>query len=138
MAGMSEPALGMTIYGCAPDEALLFREMAPRFGVTPTITGSAVCEANVGLAEGNRCVSVGHRTPVGNGTLLALSRVGVSYVSTRSVGYDHIDVGYARSLGISVGNVAYSPDSVADYTLMLMLMLVRDAQSVIRRADEHI
>ncbi len=134
---MSDPALGMTIYGCAPDEALLFRELAPRFGVTPTITDAPVCEANVGLAAGNRCVSVGHRTPVANETLLALSQVGVAYVSTRSVGYDHIDVEYARSVGISVGNVAYSPDSVADYTLMLILMLLRDAKSVIRRVDEH-
>ncbi|AEK46981.1 D-isomer specific 2-hydroxyacid dehydrogenase family protein [Amycolatopsis mediterranei] len=134
---MSEPALGMTIYGCAPDEAVLFREMAPGFGVTPTITGAAVSEANAALAAGNRCVSVGHKTPLTRRTLLALSRVGVTYVSTRSVGYDHIDVGYARSVGISVGNVAYSPDSVADYTLMLMLMLVRDAKSVIRRAEEH-
>ncbi|MDS0137686.1 lactate dehydrogenase [Amycolatopsis sp. CM201R] len=127
----------MTIYGCAPDEGLLFREMAPRFGVTPTITDAALCEANVGLAAGRRCVSVGHKSPVDDRTLLALSRVGVSYLSTRSVGYDHVDVGYAHSVGISVGNVAYSPDSVADYTLMLMLMLSRDAQSVIRRADEH-
>ncbi|WP_341867713.1 D-isomer specific 2-hydroxyacid dehydrogenase family protein [Amycolatopsis kentuckyensis] len=134
---MSEPALGMTIYGCEPDEAVLFREVAPRLGVTPTITDAAVSEANVGLAAGNRCVSVGHKTPVGHGTLRALSRVGVSYVSTRSVGYDHIDVEYARSVGISVGNVAYSPDSVADYTVMLMLMLLRDAKSVLRRAEEH-
>ncbi|MGW3996302.1 D-isomer specific 2-hydroxyacid dehydrogenase family protein [Amycolatopsis sp. NPDC004772] len=134
---MSEPALGMTIYGCAPDEALLFRELAPRFGVTPTITDAALCEANVGLAAGRRCVSVGHKSPVDDRTLLALSRIGVSYLSTRSVGYDHVDVGYAHSVGISVGNVAYSPDSVADYTLMLMLMLSRDARSVIRRAGEH-
>jgi D-specific alpha-keto acid dehydrogenase len=134
---MSEPALGMTIYGCEPDEALLFRQMAPRFGVTPTITDAPVSEVNVELASGNRCVSVGHKTPVTNETLLALSQVGVAYVSTRSVGYDHIDVGYAERVGISVGNVAYSPDSVADYTLMLMLMLVRDAKSVLRRADEH-
>ena len=34
-------------------------------------------------------------------------------------------------------NVAYSPDSVADYTLMLMLMAVRNAKSIIRRADIH-
>ncbi|MGW5742591.1 D-isomer specific 2-hydroxyacid dehydrogenase family protein [Amycolatopsis sp. NPDC003861] len=134
---MSEPALGMTIYGCAPDEALLFRELAPRFGVTPTITDAALCEANVGLAAGRRCVSVGHKSPVDDRTLRALSRIGVSYLSTRSIGYDHVDVGYAHSVGISVGNVAYSPDSVADYTLMLMLMLSRDARSVIRRAGEH-
>ncbi|WP_410641252.1 D-isomer specific 2-hydroxyacid dehydrogenase family protein [Amycolatopsis sp. lyj-346] len=134
---MSEPAPGMTIYGCEPDEAALFRELAPRFGVTPTITDAPASEANAGLAAGNRCVSVGHKTPLANAALLALSRAGVAYVSTRSVGYDHIDVEYAASVGITVGNVGYSPDSVADYTVMLMLMLVRDAKSVIRRADEH-
>ncbi len=36
-----------------------------------------------------------------------------------------------------MGSVAYSPDSVADFSLMLMLMLVRDAKSVLRRADDR-
>ena len=98
----------------------MFREVAPRFGVVPVICQAAVSAANVELAAGNRCVSVGHKTPVTRSALLALSRAGVRYVSTRSVGCDHIDVNYARSVGIAVGNVAYSPDSVADYTLMLM------------------
>jgi D-specific alpha-keto acid dehydrogenase len=111
--------------------------MAPRFGVTPTITDAAPSEDNIALAFGNRCISVGHKTPITNPTLLALSRAGVEYISTRSIGYNHIDVNYAASVGISVGNVAYSPDSVADYTLMLMLMAVRNAKSLIRRADLH-
>ena len=142
--------MGITVYGCGPDEAAVFREVAPRFGVAPTMTEAAVSEANVELASGNRCISVGHKTPVTNSTLLALSRAGVRYVSTRSigynhidvnyarsVGYNHIDVNYARSVGICVGNVAYSPDSVADYALMLMLMAVRNAKSVIRQTDAH-
>jgi D-specific alpha-keto acid dehydrogenase len=61
----------------------------------------------------------------------------VRYVSTRSVGYNHIDLKSAQSVGISVENVAYSPDSVADYTLMLMIMAMRDAQSTISRAQVH-
>jgi D-specific alpha-keto acid dehydrogenase len=125
------------VYGCEPDEAAVFREAAPRFGVVPTITQAAVSGASAGLAAGNRCVSVGHKTPVASSALLALSQAGVRYVSTRSIGYDHIDVEYARSVGIRVGNVAYSPDSVADYTLMLMLMAVRHAKSFIRRTDAH-
>jgi D-specific alpha-keto acid dehydrogenase len=129
--------MGITVYGCERDEAVLFRELAPRFGVVPTITEVPVAEAQVESAVGNRCVSVGHKTRVTNSTLLALSRVGVRYVSTRSVGYDHIDVKYAERVGITVGNVAYSPDSVADYTLMLMLMAVRNAKSTIRRTDVH-
>jgi D-specific alpha-keto acid dehydrogenase len=129
--------MGITIYGCGPDEAALFREMAPRFGVLPTITEAAVSEANIALAFGKRCISVGHKTQVTNPTLLALGRSGVEYVSTRSIGYDHINVRYAESVGVTVGNVAYSPDSVADYTLMLMLMAVRNAKSIVRRADAH-
>jgi D-specific alpha-keto acid dehydrogenase len=131
------PTIGITIYGCGRDEAALFREMAPRFGVLPTITEAEVSEANIELAFGNRCISVGHKTQVTNPTLLALSRAGVEYVSTRSIGYNHINVKYAESVGVTVGNVAYSPDSVADYTLMLMLMAVRNAKSIVRRADAH-
>lgn len=127
----------ITIYGCDQDEAALFHELAPRFGVLPTITERAASEDTVGLAFGKRCISVGHKAHVTNATLLALSRAGVQYVSTRSVGYNHIDVGYAASVGISVGNVAYSPDSVADYTLMLMLMAVRHGRSIVHRTDAH-
>ena len=127
--------MGITVYGCGKDEAALFREMAPRLGVVPTITEAAVAEGNTRLALGNRCINIGHKTQVTNATLLALSRAGVTYISTRSVGYNHIDVEHAEAVGISVETVAYSPDSVADYTLMLMA--VRHAKSVIRRADVH-
>jgi D-specific alpha-keto acid dehydrogenase len=129
--------VGVTVYGCGPDEAPAFREIAPSLGVTPTITEEALSVANVDLARGNRCISVGHKTRVTNLTLLALSQAGVVYVSTRSIGCNHIDVEYAESVGISVGTVTYSPDSVADYTLMLMLMAVRGAKSIIRRTEAH-
>ena len=129
------PFVGITVYGCEHDEARLFEEMALELGVAVTVTAATVSASNAALAEGNRCVSIGHKTPVSNPTLVALSRAGVEYISTRSIGYNHLDVEYARRLGISVGNVSYSPDSVADYAVMLMLMSVRDAKSVIRRAD---
>nr|WP_308257537.1 NAD(P)-dependent oxidoreductase [Pseudonocardia lacus] len=127
----------MTVYGCAPDEAALFRETAPGIGIVPTIVAEAVCETNAALAAGNRCISVDHRTPIAEPVLRALSRAGVRHIGTRSIGHDHIDVERARSMGIAVEGVAYSPDSVADYALMLMLMAVRDAGSTIRRVDAH-
>ncbi|MBT2497581.1 lactate dehydrogenase [Agromyces sp. ISL-38] len=131
------PRTGISIYGCGRDEAVVFREVAPRFGVTPTIIDTAVSEVNIGLAIGNRCISVGHKTPIANSTLRSLSEAGVAYISTRSTGHDHIDVDFARSVGISVEGVVYSPDGVADYTLMLMLMALRNARSIITRAEAH-
>ena len=128
---------GITIYGCGGDEEVLFRKMASRFGVIPTITDEAVSEVNIELAFGNRCISVGHKNQITNSVILALSRAGVRYISTRSIGYNHIDVKCAERVGISVENTAYSPDSVADYTLMLMLMTVRNAKSIVSRADIH-
>ncbi|WP_439648963.1 NAD(P)-dependent oxidoreductase [Kribbella voronezhensis] len=115
----------------------MLRELAAGLGVVPTITQAAVSEANIGLTAGNRCISVGHKARITNSTLLALNHAGVEYISTRSIGCNHIDVDYARSLGICVETVAYSPDSVADYTVMLMLMALRNAGSVIRRAAVH-
>jgi D-specific alpha-keto acid dehydrogenase len=129
--------VGVTIFGCEQDEATLFRDLAPALGIVPTITPAPLSDSNVELASGNRCISIGHKTLVRPSTLLALSDLGVSYISTRSVGCNHIDVEYAERLGIRVETVAYSPDSVADHTLMLMLMVLRHMRSTLRRAEVH-
>lgn len=131
------PNPGVTVYGCGQDEAALFRSKAPLFGLTVTLTETEACEANSDLAVGNRCISVSHRTRLTGSALVALSRAGVKYISTRSIGVNHIDVEHAASVGIRVGNVAYRPDGVADYTLMLMLMAVRNARSIISRAESR-
>lgn len=123
----------ITIYGCSSDEAALFRELASHFDIRLTITETAISEANIDLVQGNRCISISHKTPITPSILQALAQVGVKYISTRSAGYNHIDISFAQSVGITVGNVAYSPDSVADYTLMLILMAIRDTQSTVRR-----
>jgi D-specific alpha-keto acid dehydrogenase len=115
----------------------VFRQLAPQFGIALSIVEEGLSEANVGLASGHRCVSISHRTPIGASTVRGLREAGVVYISTRSAGYDHIDVECAASIGISVENVGYSPDSVADFTLMLMLMLLRGVKSAVSRAQVH-
>jgi D-specific alpha-keto acid dehydrogenase len=127
----------LTFYGCDQGEAVLLRDLVCRLGVMCTITDEPLSEANVGMASGTRCISISHKTQVTHSMLRALERAGVKYISTRSVGYNHIDVDYAESIGITIENVAYSPDSVADYTLMFILMIVRDAKSTLRRISTH-
>ncbi|BCB88168.1 NAD(P)-dependent oxidoreductase [Phytohabitans suffuscus] len=129
--------LGITVYGCERDEAEVFGELSPRFGVVPTVTGAAVSEASVISVPGNRCVSVGHKSEVSGPALRALRDTGVEYISTRSIGFDHIDLDAAEKLGITVENVVYPPDGVADYTLMLMLMAIRNAKEVVSSAARH-
>jgi D-specific alpha-keto acid dehydrogenase len=80
---------------------------------------------------------VGHKSEISRGLLRALHDVGVEHLSTRSIGLDHIDVPAADELGITVDNVVYAPDGVADYTLMLILMAIRNVKEVVSAADRH-
>jgi D-specific alpha-keto acid dehydrogenase len=132
---VSEP--GITVYGCEADEAELFHELCPRFGVVPTITSDAASATSVVSVPRNRCVSVGHKAELSRATLRALAHAGVEHLSTRSIGLDHIDLTAADDLGITVDNVTYAPDGVADYTLMLILMTIRNARAVVSAADQH-
>jgi D-specific alpha-keto acid dehydrogenase len=128
--------LGITVYGCEQDEADLFHELGPRFGVVPTITSDAVSETVVVAVPGNRCVSVGHKSELSASMLRALKDTGVEHVSTRSIGLNHIDLHAAAHLGITVENAAYAPDGVADYTVMLILMAIRNATETLSSANK--
>jgi D-specific alpha-keto acid dehydrogenase len=128
---------GITVYGCEQDEADLFHELGPRFEVTPAITSAAVSESTVISAPGNRCVSVGHKSEITGAMLRALKDAGVEHLSTRSIGVNHIDLRAAARLGITVENAAYAPDGVADYTLMLILMAIRNAKEIVTSANDN-
>ena len=130
-------SLGITVYGCEQHEADLFHELSPRFGFVPTLTCAAVSEANVIAVPANRCISVGHKSELSEPMLRALQDVGVEYISTRSIGFDHIDLDAAAALGITIDNVVYAPDGVADFTLMLILMAIRNVKHVVSSAEQH-
>jgi D-specific alpha-keto acid dehydrogenase len=129
--------LGITVYGCEQHEAELFHELSPQFGFEPTLTCAAVSEADVIAVPANRCISVGHKSELSEPMLRALQEVGVEYISTRSIGFDHIDLDAADALGITVDNVVYAPDGVADFTLMLILMAIRNVKHVVSSAEQH-
>jgi D-specific alpha-keto acid dehydrogenase len=126
--------LGLTVYGCEPDEAELFNELCGRFGIVPTLTSAVAGTITV---PRNRCISVGHKSAISRSCLHALREAGVEYISTRSIGFDHIDLPAAEHLGITVENVVYAPDGVADFTVMLILMVVRNAREMLGAADRN-
>ncbi len=61
--------------------------------------------------------------------------IGVKYLLCRSIGYDHVDLHKAKELGMKVSNVSYPPSGVANYAIMLMLMLQRRITQILARAD---
>jgi D-specific alpha-keto acid dehydrogenase len=130
-----DPPLGITVFGCEPDEADLFHRLAPGCGVEISTTPEPLSEAAAVPLAPARCVSVGHRSGVTGRELEALKAAGVDYLSTRSIGLDHIDVDAATELGITVENVTYSPDGVADFTMMLILMATRNTEVLVSPPD---
>ncbi|MBE1876685.1 hypothetical protein [Myceligenerans pegani] len=53
-------AMGLTAFGCGPDETVLFSWIGPLLGVRPAVTDVAPAEANAGMAAGYQ-----HQSPEG-------------------------------------------------------------------------
>ncbi len=61
----------------------------------------------------------------------------LKFIPTRSTGFDHIDVDYAKQKGIKVSNVpSYGSHTVAEYTFGLLLCLTRKIYDAYHRVRE--
>lgn len=61
----------------------------------------------------------------------------LSYIATRSTGFDHIDLGYCKERGISISNVpTYGENTVAEFTFALLLSLSRRVHEGYARLQE--
>lgn len=115
------------------DELKYFEECRERFGITFDYTTAYPDKDNLFLAKGYDAVSV-ITNPIDRELLGLFSEMGVKYLATRSIGYEHIDVEEAQRLGIRVCHASYSPNSVANYTIMLMLMACRNIEYILDKS----
>lgn len=123
----------VTVYNCrAFDEKELFIEYAKEIGVELVLCGDAPDLDNVSLCRGSRCVDV-ITSKIDEPLIRAFHENGIEYISTRTIGYDHIDIEAAKAYGIKVGNAPYGPSGVADYTVMLILMSIRKMSAILGR-----
>ena len=125
----------VAVFNCREDEREFFARFAPVYGAELVDISQCPCVQNAGLTRGCDCVNItsdAHITP----ELIDLyMENGVKYLVTRTIGREHIDEAYALRAGLGVGSVTYSPDSVADYTILLMLMVLRNIKTIIKRSE---
>ncbi|GGW88234.1 2-hydroxyacid dehydrogenase [Alteromonas halophila] len=70
-------------------------------------------------------------------TVRALADAGVSHIALRCAGYNNVDVDEAKKLGLRVSRVpAYSPHTVAEHALALILTLNRKTHKAYNRVKE--
>ena len=116
------------------DEADFFEKFAKEYNVEIVPVREAPSPENAILAKDCEGVSV-ITTPITEEIIKVWSEAGVRHISTRTIGYDHVDLNAAKEYGMAVSNVTYSAGSVADYTVMLILMALRKMKSIIKRAE---
>jgi D-lactate dehydrogenase len=127
------PRLKLTVYTERPDEKPYFERFGRQFGAELVERPEDPALDTACFAEGVRCVTT-ITTPIDAPLLEALYARGVRFIATRSIGTDHIDLASAARLGIRIGNVSYDPDAVSNYTVMLILMAIRNIKNIARLA----
>ncbi len=120
------------VYSCRDDERELFEEYEKEWGLELGYCKVQPTMENAELARGYSCITV-VGTKISDELLEKLYEVGVRCIAARCIGIDHINLVKAHELGIRVSNITYSPNAVADYAIMLMLMCLRKAKYILER-----
>ena len=125
----------VTVYNCRSfDEKELFEKYGKELGMELVLCPDAPDKENAVLARESECIDI-ITSKMPAELLKVFAGYGVKYVTTRTIGYDHIDVKAARELGMTVANAPYGPCGVADYTVMLILMTIRKMKRIIERTN---
>jgi D-lactate dehydrogenase len=89
------------------------------------------------LADGYDAVCVFVHDELDAAVLRQLADGGTRFIALRAAGFNNIDLGIARELGLSVGRVpAYSPHAVAEHALALVMTLLRKTNRAYNRVRD--
>lgn len=114
------------------DEEQYFIRYSKEFGIELGFTEGPPTSENIHMTRGYDAVSI-ITTKIDAELMDRLKENGVKVISTRTIGFDHIDLEHAREIGMAVAHVTYDPNGVAEYTVMAILVAVRRLKEVIAR-----
>ncbi|MEI3245837.1 MAG: D-isomer specific 2-hydroxyacid dehydrogenase family protein [Lachnospiraceae bacterium] len=122
-------------YEVREDEKKDFARMAEKLQVEIELHDEIPGPDTAALAEGCEGVTMLGMGKIDKELLDMWKSMGVQCISTRTIGYNHIDTDYAKEIGMQVCNAAYPPSGVAEFTLMLMLMCLRNYKQSLWRGQ---
>lgn len=118
-------------------EQRLIAEWSATHGVSVKTVAAPLSHDNIGLTHGyDALIFYPSRAFQTDATLYQqLAQNGIKQLSIKSTGYDNINLTYAQHYQLTVTNVPnYSPESVAHFTIMSILMLLRQLPEQLRTA----
>ena len=117
------------------DEKKAFEQIAAQCGVEVTLSSEVPSLENADVVKGYDGVTTLGMGKLNRELLSHYRENGVRFLSTRTIGYNHIDLAAAKELGISVCNATYAPNGVADFTVMMILMCLRQYKQAMWRGQ---
>ena len=112
-----------------PQAKRLSEQMGVEFGYSTAHPTLETAE----LARGYDAISC-TPCPLGDELMEKFRDMGVKYFTTRSIGYDFVDLDKIRELGMRLSNVSYPPEGVANYAIMMMMMCLRRMPYILKSA----
>lgn len=127
----------VAFYDTKPYDKVFFDAEAKRLGLTLEYHEFRLSAANAASAKGAAAVCVFVNDPINEACLKSLAEQGIRFVALRCAGFNNIDLEAAKTYGIKVVRVpAYSPYSVAEHTVALLLTLNRKIHRAFNRVRE--
>ena len=115
----------IAVFEKRPYEESIIKKFQTKNGIEIVSTDEILDEKTIDLCKNADAITTLGFSKLDKELLDKIKDYGVKYISTRTIGYNHYDLDYAKKLGFKVCNVTYAPNGVADFTIMLMLLTIR-------------
>jgi D-lactate dehydrogenase len=114
-----------------------FNRINQTFGLQIEYFDYRLCLRTVRLAHGFEAICVFVNDSLCEEVLIELSKNGTKVIAMRCNGFNNVDLEAAKKLSLKVVNVpSYSPESVAEHTVALMLTLNRKVHKAYQRTRD--
>ena len=105
-----------------------------KFEYELTLVEELLNDTNMDLIEGHEAVMLRANCIANETNLKKMKNYGVKYLLTRTVGYNHIDLGAAKELELKVARVpGYSPNAIGELAITFAMNLVRKGSYMVDR-----
>lgn len=128
----------IAFFSTQPYDIQFFESANQAFGHELVFFTQALEPATLSLAKGATAVCLFVNDQANVPVIEGLKAVGVQTIALRCAGFNNIDVVAAKNAGIKVCRVgAYSPESVAEHAVALLLTLTRKTHKAYNRVREQ-
>jgi D-lactate dehydrogenase len=130
--------MNIAFFSCQPYEQPFLEAANGNHRHQLTFLPDTLTPETVSQAAGHRAICVFVHDQLNRPVLQALAQLGIRLIALRCTGYNQVDIQTAKELGIRILRVpAYSPHSVAEHAVALLMSLNRKTYLAYQRTKDN-